>query len=381
MGKLLASLSAQITAPEVPVELPTGDFVRGFVAPWQVKTAFRFWTTADTSEARCDWKKVVSSGSFMYYNNPTIANEDAKAMGADYGARAVWIWSTPIASIINLETERKTKLITSFGDMMTMEVDVSTLRQKNAHQFQMLALPSAVQAFAIGDGSIASKIFDFSSLSDLKSEQITPEFQHTMIGNGKPDGSVLWNARTTLWKMLGEEDAATYTVRQGKMQDTTAPLLADYLRLLMYTPPTEIWAQLVNVLDPNAEAVRKKGGVVVVDDEGKAKHNYAFIVDGIFGNEAEAREALNLPSSTDGSLVPPPAAWRDDVNAWKGYVVEIKKQITAKIKSDKKVKPAIDKVLNNPIALKVYVDAMDQEFKDNYDVSAADVWAWWNEVD
>lgn len=340
----------------VSARLPEGGSgVSGFAGQWTCQLVYRFYTAEKLEDYNItpDAKRVTTNGAFCYFHDYEVAAAAAKKLHQEYPPNTVWRWEIPTINIVNLTND---EVRAKFSDVMTQEVTVSTLMsKKNRHELHMVTLPSAVQAMALVAGFIDAPVFNYESLN-IDPDHIDDAYQTMMIGQGTDyEKSTLWQARTELWKALGEINPKAYTLNQGKFDAT-----AGYLRLclgLIYRK-TEIHARLVSVPDPRADAVTNAG-----------KHLQLPVVAQVWKDRAalmadldleDAAPAVSNGNHANGNELTIPGDWQNYPADWKNLVKEILAPYAGK------PKPIIQKEL----------EGQNATLQSTYGATAADFLAW-----
>lgn len=331
--------------PEMP---ESGEFTNSFTGPWASGLVYRTWVedgiNLDTLRLPYDARQVLAAGSgaFYFWHNTREGFQKATAaceeLGKKYGPNLTWRWEMPMAEILGWTSEKNP--VETFGETRSAEVDIAPLTSKrNRHKYQMIVLPSALQALAIGEGLLQEPIYDYAGeLSKLRSKLEAGVSLHDdmerLIGNEKEfANSELWKARVRLWKVFGEESPQTYTVGQGK-HDVTSELMKQAMGIVYH--PQKFWASLVEAPDPHVDAVTKSG-----------KHTNVFIVHELFASReaavakvGESTVASNGAGYSNGAVKLPvewaniPGATAED---WLGTVREIASKFELRGKNNDEV--------------------------------------------
>lgn len=190
------------------------------------------------------------------------------------------------------------------------------------HQYQLIALPSAVAAAARYSGE-ANATYD---LSELLGDDVvvTDEFHHLLCGGQDPSddwtASILGQRRATLWKLLGEDDVKIFNCAGTgfkKYQATEGTVLNECLKVASFHWPEPIWCKIMQVWNPRPGAVSGQGNRLRVP-----------VIFEFYANGAEAQAALDAEragfaaASTSGAtpMHPPlPKDWEqveDALNEW-----------------------------------------------------------------
>lgn len=352
------------------VKLPESGGVAGFAGQWACNMVYRFWSGEKLEDYNQTYaaKRATNNGAFYYFHTQEAASVAGKAVGQEYPPNIIWRWETPVATIVNIMDEETRG---RFGDVITQEVNVATLMsKKQRHELHMITLPSAIQALALLGGLISSKIFDYESLR-VDPDVIDDAYQARVIGNGDAgyENSELWQARIQLWKALGENNAKTYTLNQGKF-DANSEMLRACLNIIYQ--PTTLWARLVTVPDPRVDATygeeSKRLTLPIVaqiwKDRGQMMKDLDIIHEPTTahanGNGSVAKVAQPTSNGTNGNGLHVPAAWNGYTEDWKNYVREVIKPFSGK------PQPVIVSELKK----------MDGELQQNYSATADEFIAW-----
>lgn len=246
------------------VKLPVGgDFgPNSFIGPFAARVLYSFYSAVDLMQ---EWKALdqkptmvsrrkMGPGWRYYYDDSALASKALELAGNDQikNASQVWTFQAETAKLLNLAEENKEK----FGDAVTYDVDILTLRSKKRHPFQLMALPSAVASMA--------KLLGYDTpgfpLNELTSQDaiFTDEFRTQMIGDpetGDYENSVLWQRRLMLWTALGEKDAKRYNPKgTGTKFDTESDKLSECLSIIALAWSGPAYLRLVQVPDPRVDA-------------------------------------------------------------------------------------------------------------------------------
>lgn len=327
------------------VKLPEGggDFApTGFIGKTYAQILFSFMSQEDSKQHKGapQYAGRRQAGSyFVYYMN---SQAEAKALMSVLGVEG-YQGKEPVAQEVwNLQINRDTVLnfadqtkLDKWANPIALDVRVMTLASKKyRHEFQMLALPLAVQAMA----KFMEYQYEPFSISELikKPEEMVYSDEWFAAMFGSPDAkkdapdhyskSTMWGRRAALWESLGETNAEAYQpIGSGKFA-TKSEKLSQCLQIVGAKWNSPIWARVITIPDPRVDAQT---------DEGKRFTLPALFE--IFGDEATAKSAakadlerLNASSNGNGNgatkSLPIPAAyvgeyeqmWRDNVAKVKG---------------------------------------------------------------
>lgn len=305
------------------IKLPEGGNTAGFAGMWKCSVVYRFWSAQKIEDHghAADSKRSTASGNFYYFLSRDKAEAAGKAVGQEFPPNTIWRWEIMTSDVL---TEIGEEARSRFGDVISQECNITTLMsKKQRHEYHMITLPSAIQSVALLGGMINQTIFDYESLR-VNSDMIDEAYQAKVIGVGNDyEKSELWIARTAIWNALGEKNPKAYTIGQGKF-DVTSEQLEHCLKLVYR--PTSIFARLVSVPDPRADAVygdeSKRLTVPVVTNLWRDK---ASLMADLQLDEKAPATAANNGNNGNAAVGGPklPAAWTEYPDDWKGTVREI----------------------------------------------------------
>jgi hypothetical protein len=274
---------AESEAPVAEIDVPSGDFMRGFVGEYEASMAYKLYTTIDLDldnegvAIPYDFKKVTKSGNgvFWYWlqaNNAKERATEAAKLADKKTANRVWRWQMPISTLLNYSGDDAAE---KFGPMIDVDTEVHGLGSQRRTEFQLLFLPSFVQSMALLGGALSDPIFAYDQLqSDAK--LVTQEYVDRMVGPTKNGGGdvefetgELWAARTALWKALGEDEPKLWTapirtrvldkdgVWTGTWEerpfdpktDVTSPLMKRVLQPV-FALKVKMWARVARIANP-----------------------------------------------------------------------------------------------------------------------------------
>lgn len=352
----------------VQVHLPTGgsEFTpTGFIGKTFAGTLYSFMSKTDSKDGTHDevpqYEGRTQRGEWFVYYYPTQAAAVASAEmlgvegynGGKPNARRVWNIRIDRSTVLNFA---KQESLDKFPPIISFDVEMKTLdaRAKKRHEWNLFALPLAVQAmakllgyeyepFSISDllaaqsqartraEELAEELrpmhgADAEALATEKadSEIFTDAFQFGLIGSneagkGTPEhfeNSKMWKQRAALWASLGEDNPfACYPIGfdEDKKFVTTSPKLSKCLTIAALEWKTPVYARVVNFPDPAVGASYK-------DKEGSTKRNQISALYDIYPSEAAAQEAakadlarLESTSESNGSVakIVIPEMWGD----------------------------------------------------------------------
>jgi hypothetical protein len=348
---------------EVPVEqeFPSTGFIGKVSAAmlWRLSTGLDLQGPEFRDDVPAPYaREQRRDGTYdYYYVDQTAAAAAAKMDDEAFTPQMVWMYSMPVASVLNVDTSKFT------AQTINRSCRVTTLRSKYRHEFHMIALPAIVAAAARVNGYDVP-VIDFGPLA-VNNAIISDAVSENLIGTGKEYAdSVLWQQRAALWAALGEPDPRKYLMgakdQHGNLHkdSTEATKLLDCLALYHYMWSGPIWGRVVMIADPRPEAVAKSGNRLTLP-----------AMTEIFTDQAEAEKAKeedlkkqakpeskpeskpgpNLPVSDD-DMPPAPAGWEDAVGSWLEVVAPF--AAMPKVKAEKTYKA------------------------DDYGVSFEELWKW-----
>ena len=316
------------------VVLPVGGAASGFIGKWIAAVRWSFFADVppndfDSSTPKPDNFRQGGTGYWCYYADSAAALTASRSLGNKFPPNQVWVFEAPIDTVLLPETAK-----TNFGPSISMECGVRTHQSKKyRHEFQLIALPAAVAAYAQFKGYINYE-FDLSEISD-RDLAVTDEFAAHYIGGEYHDlkleqnvtipydECVLYQRRAKLWADLGESDPRVYNPIGSGRLSTTSKKLDDCLAIANYDWTSPVWARVAMVLDPRMDALSKGSGNRLTRPA--LLHLYA--------NEEDARADSNLTESTSqptevATPKPPlPSAWKGLENDWLTQLKALKAQV------------------------------------------------------
>jgi len=218
-----------------------------------------------------DIRQQVGEYFHYYYRGYDEANEafDALIGESDFSPNPAWALYAKTSDILMLE-DRRENFMEAFGELYVAHVLVKRLQKgsekypaKNRHQYQLIALPSAVAAQANVFG-MKNPGFDVEELTLPEGEeegqiQYTDELFTELCGNivGDFAESTLWKRRVVLWNALGEENgkksammgSVTASGRKHSLA-TTSPKLSYCLSVVQGRWTKARWLKLARLHDP-----------------------------------------------------------------------------------------------------------------------------------
>lgn len=341
-----------------------GDFTSSFVGQWKVFPVWKAWVEADydslkESDVPIDAMQKLNNGTFVYWraSNEAQAKESCKALGLKFGPRTTLRWEMPTTTMIGFNGEDAGA---TFGDTVSVDVSVSSMRSPSKHEYQLIFLPSLVQELGLALGYLKERIYDYEAMI-ASVEQVNLEYEHRMIGNGKSfEESELWQARVKIWAALGEDDPRNFTRNQGGQYDVESDKMQKILRLTVgeidektgdLKEAKPIWARLTRVANPKVPEADKK----------------AFSVN-VVGRIWKTREMAlaEVAPDSNGDHPPMPAGWE---SASPSDLVGIIKDYVAEHYAGKPKAIVLKGIKKNEAAL-----------TEEYSLTADDIEAWWDYV-
>lgn len=309
---------------EPTFKLPEGgSFTGEKVGEWHLGALYRIMVTKDIDleslKITYDGRQEFPNGNYVNYywlpDNRAQADDAAKQTGGKYGAQFMWHWMMKTNTFLNYRGKDKS-VTEQFGEKIEFDIPLVGWGSDKHPLFQLIMLPSLVQALASKQGLIEKPIYDYKNLPPYRKEdavEITPELQEHYLN---ADTGMLVKARQELWAVLGEENPKTYTIDTG----TKFSIVSKNLRRLVsvvYRPNVELWLKVAEVFDPRVSAKTNDG-----------KQLRAYITTGFYWDEAEAKKEAGVEDVDDG-LPPLPEIWRsfkksDFVNQMKDFLTENK---------------------------------------------------------
>lgn len=251
------------------VKIPTGGEGLpsvGFIGPVDIVMAHRVFSAMDVASdefkrsiPQPDFRRENRTGSFWnYYTDYEAAVVADKELGGQYGPQLYWFFKVPTAEVMN--TPDMQKLMDGFGASITGETRIATYRSKMyRHEFHLVTMPTLVAALAEVMG-YETPGFEIEELI-VRDPIVDDTFQETMIGDvSKMDvfSCILGRRRVELWKALGEEDPAKYTLKPDSKGNekfmTEAEGLRNCLDFIHSKLPDPIWGRFILATDPRVDA-------------------------------------------------------------------------------------------------------------------------------
>ena len=314
-------------------DLPTGgDLPAGFTGLWMAVIRWVFMGQDNPADfpdeaGKPDSFRALGSWYRYYYKDRDVAVKSATALGQEYPPAQAWVYEAPIETIF-LPDEVKDK----FGAGITIEAKIRTLSSaKYRHEFQMISLPAAVNAYALMKGWVSDE-YDLHEITD-REVTVTDEFSAKLIGGEYYDleresnitvpytSASLWDRRTALWATLGESDPRMYLpTGEDRKLSTSADKLSEALRIVAdWSSP--IYARVAMVQDPRVDAL-----------SGNDRRLTVPALLRIFENEDEARAATGMDADGESSAPTSsrpdvPEQWKGAEDAWVNQVRDLKAKV------------------------------------------------------
>lgn len=290
---------------EPTFKLPEGSsFTGGKVGEWHLGALYKIMVTKDIDleslKITYDGRQEYPNGNYVNYywlpDNRAQADDAAKQTGGKYGAQFVWHWMMPTNTFINYRGKDKS-VTEQFGEKIEFDIPLVGWGSDKHPLFQLIMLPSLVQALALKQGMIDKPVYDYNNLPPYRKEDaivITADLEAHYLN---AETGMLVKARQELWAALDEENPKTYTIDTG----TKFSIVSKNLRRLVsvvYRPNVELWLKVVEVFDPRVSAKTNDG-----------KQLRAYVTTGFYWDEAEAKKEAGVEDADDG-LPALPEIWR-----------------------------------------------------------------------
>jgi len=307
------------------VNTPTGgEFTpSGIISNWRGLMVYTFSSQTPLDEeyaGKADAYRNASGWHWYYFKDEALAREAVETADTEFKtANLIWHFETQKKDVLNFGPEAQA----AFGDTISWSAQVKSLGStKYRHEYHMIALPSAVDAYARNLG-FSTPGFDLSELIGDNPLAGTDPFHFEMIGH--PDvkdesdpqhytNSVLWKRRAALWEALGEPNAKAFRmIDDGTKFDTTSERLSQVLAIANRVWASPIWLKLVSVRDPRVGATMS---IPAIFD--------------IYENKEDAQQAVQVPEGQASSApvasggVAVPAAWAEVADQWATSFAEFK---------------------------------------------------------
>ena len=318
------------------VDTPTdGTFTPfGMVSLWNAAMMYTLFSQSPLPDEFKN-KGIVAaprgSGYWFYSADKEAMEELRQALGLEYEANLVWHFETRSADVLNFTDETRQK----FGEVISYDVSVKSLfSTKRRHEYQLIALPAAVAAYADWVG-YENAGFDLSELLDQNTIYDDP-FHFRMIGN--PDhkngdaehyeNSVLWQRRVQLWASLGEENPKAYKlIGAGTRFDATSEKFSECSGIANYEWDSPQWMKIVTVNDPRMDATYNENrlNIPVIFKIYNNREEAMADVESVQGQSSGSTlpAASSAPTSTASGLAVP-EAWKELADDCPQYLREFK---------------------------------------------------------
>lgn len=276
-----------------------GNFRVGQTGEWHLGALYTYLlqgTNLDQLGIEYDGKRSNPNSDWESYywlpDNREKAIEAKEQINQKYDPSMVWQFTMPTASMLGWNKTDSTPQQT-LGEKIQFDIPLVGWGSEKRFEFQLIMLPSIVQAMALQQKWITDVIYDYNDLpmdkgkdkqtGEDKNVQITPELEKYYFGD---EGKLLL-ARKELWKALGEESHESYTLAKGKKFCAMSPKLSRILQIV-YKPNVSAWMRVARCLDPRVAA--KKNDY----------QNRAHVCLDFFMSEEEARKSVGDTSVNDG---------------------------------------------------------------------------------
>lgn len=364
---------------------PSGELMpTGLIGPWSAYRMRSLYVTEDvklfnadvSAEARVPYDDFTArgDGSWLYYLDDADCEAKAKIAVDAFdltdpsGSRPaspgrVWRFRISRNDVISFSSQESREKWGDAEGVIAFDVPVRghTKRAwKSRHEYQLIALPSAVAAAARYMDE-ADAIYD---LSELLSDDavFTDEFHHLVVGgrdeNDAWTESILGQRRAELWKVLDENDVKVYNpfgIGAKKYQAKEGSALDECLKVASAQWPQPLWCKVMQVPNPRSDAVSGQGNRLnipaIFEFYANRKEAQAALdaERAEFGADGTDSDAVTAATAETASHPPLPADWEQvgvdewvnelkqndkpaplaakelsatvaDVNAWRGYL-------------------------------------------------------------
>jgi hypothetical protein len=169
-----------------------------------------------------------------------------------------WVFEANLDDVFGLTNDAKEK----FSNPVRQYTKIMTFRsKKQRHEYQLLALPSFITAYAKAAG-LEVPDFDLSDLT-VPDDKLIINADTQVAHIGDADGykdSFFWKQREALSKALGEPEAHNWKLKDsGSKQATVSDTLSTLLEATVEDWATPIYLRLVTVWDPREKATMGEG--------------------------------------------------------------------------------------------------------------------------
>lgn len=307
------------------------QYSRGLIGPWRVGVIYRVWIanqfllgndgTPDLARVPSGYAAhaIYGSGGFFYYKADML--EQARlAQGMSTGSRTprdpnqFWRWELNLSEVIGWTSDKPPQEVFG-GDTRIHDTQIDRFDPANWKHagFDLLMLPSWVQAFATYRGWIKDQIYDYASLQHVRE----PGYDQTK--RFFEDGELL-KAREEIWKALGENNASNWNNNPKSKDFVSAPKLKLALTPLFQREVPPIVARVVGVVVPHGEAFRNDK-----NNPDKVYWEWASVVTDFYGSVQVATEAVEAAAGVvAGKKVP--ANWLSDADKWPEFFASFLRQ-------------------------------------------------------
>lgn len=313
---------------EPAFDLPEGGgaFKTGQTGEWHLGALYTYLlqgTDLDQLGIEYDGKRSNPNSDWESYywlpDNREKAIEAKEQINQKYDPSMVWQFTMPTNTMLGFNSKDKTAQEV-FGEKIQFDIPLVGWGSEKRFEFQLIMLPSVVQAMALQQKWITDVIYDYNDLpmdkgkdkstGEDKNVVITPELEKYYFGE---EGRLIL-ARKELWKALGEETHESYTLAKGKKFAASGPKLTRILQVV-YRPNVSAWMTIARCLDPRMEAKNKN----------TQKQLRTHVCLDFFMSEEEARKSVGDTSVNDG-LPSIPKLWGNSPKA--DFVEQLKDFLT-----------------------------------------------------
>lgn len=324
---LTAPLEEEEFEPTFDLPEGGGSFKVGQVGEWNLGALYTYlFQAVDLDKLGIEYDGKRSSPNSDWVNYYWLPDNREKAIEAKeqtqqkWDPQMVWQFTMPTNTMLGFNSKDKT-IQEVFGEKIQFDIPLVGWGSEKRYAFQLIMLPSVVQAMALNMKWIDSPVYDYNDLpmdkgkdkstGEDRNVEITPDLEKYYLGE---EGTLLL-ARKELWKALGEENHESYTLAKGKKFAATSPKLSRILQVV-YKPNVSAWMRIARCLEPRVAA--KKNDY----------QNRVHVCLDFFMSEEEARQSVGDASVNDG-LPPIPKLWgnspkSDFVEQFKDFLTEQK---------------------------------------------------------
>jgi hypothetical protein len=320
----------QAAAGDDTITVGDGSFTpNGIIAPWNAGVMWSFRTqVSDFSAYGADLFKRYSEDAptTLYFTDKLKAEAAAKADGQQYAPNHIWRIGTKVSSALNIDPTKFDK-----DPQLAYDVQITGMRSARRYRWHFITLPALVSALATY-GGIAMPDSPLRTL--LFTENVgTKEAEEALIGvlDAGRDADTFWTKstlgkwRVEVWQALGESDPTLWTLDGNTA--TKAPELRDVMKMALSTWKTPLWARVVNVFDPGADAHNAEGVPY------KVAAPWEF-----FDSQADAQAAVKADANTETTTAAPVAGngVLDVPDDWKDVQEQYLSAISTAVKEGRK---------------------------------------------